>query len=344
MTYFVTNIEKVGSVIMITLDNGKTVTYDCKENIMTSYTNRKVKNFPSNIDILTNAVAGLKWALTILHNYHNNSTPETFKKLELFINNLDLIETPFNDYIPNECPKGYIKYLRDNNKKINCKSLMIYKASKTLNKNDLTIYSHLIEADTLAADWYINLLSDNRNKFNKIFNVSAKEFNWNLQTDFHLWYNTCIYNAKEKLGDNWMNFLDENRNFKYNTKIIETLLENKRNEKIIKNESKIKAIENLSNDTYIIKVPEKIIDFTEEGKMQNNCVGSYYHESIANGENLIYFIRLTKKPEKSYITNRYRISSEKTIESRKINNTENNDIQAKELIKQIDKMIKELLK
>lgn len=348
MAYYVTNIEKIGSEIVITLDNGKTVKYDCKENIMTSYTNRKVKNFPSAISAgpvdMNNT--GLRWALCEVSGYRNNLMPKSFKKLEMFINDLDLIDTCLSVYIPNECPKGYIKYLRENNKKISYGSLALFKASKKLNKNDLIVFSHIMNVHKYCADWYLNLSSDDRNKFNKIFNVSAKEFNWNLREDFINWCYTCFENSEtiETLGDRWIDFLDDNRNFKYNANLIKTLLNKKRGEKIIENELKIKAIEKLSNDTYTIKVPETLKDFTDEGQMQNNCVGSYYHESIANGENLIYFIRLTKSPEKSYITNRYRIAFKTTVESRKINNTSNNDIQAKELIKQIDKMIAELLK
>lgn len=347
MAYYVTNIEKIGSEIIITLDSGKTVKYDCKENIMTSYTNRKVKNFPSAISDspMDMSNTGLRWALSEVSGYRNNLMPKSFKKLEMFINDLDLIKTIYSPYIPNECPKGYIKYLRDNNKKIDYDSLALFKASKKLNKNDFVIYSQIINEHKNCAEWYLNSSSNGRNKFNKIFNVSAKEFNWSLRSDFFDWCNVCLEPSTVKvLGERWVDFLDDNRNFKYNSKLIRALLDNKRGEKIIENELKIKAIEKLSNDTYTIKVPETLKDFTDEGQMQNNCVGHYYHNSIAKGENLVYFIRLTKSPEKSYITNRYNISSNKTVETRKVNNTSNNDMNARELIKQIDKMIAELLK
>lgn len=347
MAYYVTNIEKIGSELIITLDNGKTVKYDCKENIMTSYTNRKVKNFPSAISDkpMDMSNTGLRWALYEVRSYRNNSMPKSFKKLEMFINDLDLIELAYSGCIPDECPKGYIKYLRDNNKKISYDSLALFKALKKLNKNDFAVYSKIMNVNRDCAEWYYNASSNDRNKFNKIFNVSAKEFNWNLKFDFMGWCDLCFNSSTiEVLGERWIDFLDDNRSFKYNSRLIKTLLDNKRNEKIIENELKIKAIEKLSNDTYTIKVPETLKDFTDEGQMQNNCVGHYYHNSIAKGENLVYFIRLTKSPEKSYITNRYRTAFKATVESRKINNTNNNDVQAKELIKQIDKMITELLK
>jgi hypothetical protein len=90
-------------------------------------------------------------------------------------------------------------------------------------------------------------------------------------------------------------------------------------------------------------VPSTMDDFTKEGQMQNNCVGSYYHDSIASGDNLIYFIRKKENPNHSYITNRFNISCQRTVETRKINNRDNDDKKALMLIEEIDKKIKELL-
>jgi hypothetical protein len=84
-------------------------------------------------------------------------------------------------------------------------------------------------------------------------------------------------------------------------------------------------------------------DFTNEGNMQNNCVGYFYHDSIARRHNLVYFIRKATNPNHSYITNRYDISYKRTVESRKVNNDNNNDKSALELIKTIDSRIRELL-
>ena len=77
--------------------------------------------------------------------------------------------------------------------------------------------------------------------------------------------------------------------------------------------------------------------------MQNNCVGYYYHDSMARGRDLIYFIRYTATPNRSYITNRYNVYDEQTVESRIKNNDNNNDSKARELIKRIDEKIRELL-
>ena len=114
-------------------------------------------------------------------------------------------------------------------------------------------------------------------------------------------------------------------------------------EKIIGNENKIRTIEELSNDIFVVVVPKTLQDFTDEGNMQHNCVGHFYHSSIAKGENLIYFIRKKSTPNHSYITNRYCIRNKKTVETRMFANAYNGDEEARALIKEIDKKILSLL-
>jgi hypothetical protein len=137
--------------------------------------------------------------------------------------------------------------------------------------------------------------------------------------------------------------VDTNRTFDYNIKLIDNAKNAERNKKILEFEETIRDIENLSNDTFTIIVPRTIEDFTNEGNMQNNCVGYFYHDSIARHDNLVYFIRMATNPNHSYITNRYNISHKRTIETRKVNNGDNNDKSALELIKAIDNRIRELL-
>ena len=137
--------------------------------------------------------------------------------------------------------------------------------------------------------------------------------------------------------------LSTDRSFKWNTDNICALAKKAWGEHIIKNENKIRAIEVLSNDNFIVVVPKTLQDFTDEGNMQHNCVGHYYHNSIAQGKNLVYFIRKKSTPNHSYITNRYDVRYHETVETRMFANAYNNDNEAKALIKEIDKMITSLL-
>ena len=179
-----------------------------------------------------------------------------------------------------------------------------------------------------------------------MFKATIKSFTWNMYDDLCSWYRFFIRlnTGSQVWGDNWIDYLDGNRDFHYNVCACEKQRDKKRNDKILANEERIYSITEIQHDDFVIIVPLTMEEFTKEGQMQNNCVGYYYHDKIATGNDLVYFIRKKKSPNRSYITNRYNIGSKKTVETRMINNKDNNDGKALELIEIIDKTITELLK
>lgn len=351
--YLISGIAKEGSVISITL-NGKTtpIKVDCRTRQITSYTGREVKYFPATATTRGAELnTGEKWAVAVIRDWvkvtYNTSA---FAQLELFIANLDLIETTYD--LPDECPKGYIKWLRDNEKTISRQTLHEFESigkMEQLTKEDREVYEKMSEhwrAESPIMRWYVSEENKElRKKFNQILKTSAKGFDWCLYNSLDAWYTSFIRGnlGKNAFGENWVEHLDGNRDFRYNIKTFEYARDKERNDKILANEAKIKAIEQLSNEEFVIIVPSDIEQFTQEGQMQNNCVGSYYHDSMARGRDLIYFIRHTATPNRSYITNRYSIWDRQTVESRTKNNDCNNDSKARELIRRIDEKIRELL-
>ena len=137
--------------------------------------------------------------------------------------------------------------------------------------------------------------------------------------------------------------LDGNRTLSYNIKLYNTVLENRKNEKLEKQLQKLNFINGLEFDNYIVVVPQTIEDKADEGKQQNNCVGYYYDDSIIKGENLIYFLRRKNKPNKSYMTCRYNIPTASTVEHRYKNNINVCNETEIGILKKIDKIIKEKL-
>lgn len=104
-------------------------------------------------------------------------------------------------------------------------------------------------------------------------------------------------------NDNYNTILDTNRDIEYNNELIEKYQDEEQNKMISKQQEKIKELDNqLFLRNYVLKVPLNIKDLIDEGKQQNNCVGSYYNKQIAKGETKIIFIRKKDKPDKSYIT------------------------------------------
>lgn len=351
--YLISGIVKEGSVISITLDGKSTpIKVDCRTRQITSYTGREVKYFPATATTRGARLnSGEKWAVAVIRDWvkvtYNTSA---FAQLELFIANLDLIETTYD--LPDECPKGYIKWLRDNEKPISRQTLYEFESvgkMEQLTKEDREVYDKMSEhwrTESPIMRWYVSEENKElRKKFNQILKTSAKSFDWCLYNSLDAWYSSFIRNnlGVRAFGENWVEHLDGNRDFRYNIKIFEYARDKERNDNILANEAKIKAIEQLSNEEFVIIVPSDIEQFTQEGQMQNNCVGSYYHDSMARGRDYIYFIRHTATPRRSYITNRYNIFERRTVESRTKNNDSNNDSRARELITRIDEKIRELL-
>jgi len=348
--HFITGITKEGSVILISLnDRPNPIKYNCNTGELTSFTGRTVKHFPQSCSI-GNVNEGQRWAINVtIERIETGSTYE-FERMEKYIAVLDLINNPWR--VPNECPQGYIKWVRDNDSEISIDTLAEFQNIQKINKltkEDKDVYEKLRTAfsnsDRIIVWWLNEENVTLRQKFRQIFKATIKSFTWNMCNDLCDWQRFFIVgkNGLYVWGDNWIEYLDGNRDFRYNLKTCEEQKNKVRNEKILANEEKIRSITEIQHDNFIIVVPSTMDDFTKEGQMQNNCVGSYYHDSIARGENLIYFIRKKETPNRSYITNRFNTGCQRTVETRKINNRDNDDKKALMLIEEIDKKIKELL-
>lgn len=132
--------------------------------------------------------------------------------------------------------------------------------------------------------------------------------------------------------------IDSNRSYSKNKVILHRVANEEKYTILSNNLQKLNFINNLEIGDYVIKVPQNIEDLIDEGKQQNNCVGSNYNTSIVRGENLIYFIRKKDNINKSYVTCRYNIDGKATYEHKIKNNQPYND---EVLINQIDNIIRQ---
>lgn len=358
-TAFMTGASKTGTIVTITVRyRNFPITFDMTTGQYTSYTGRTVKRFPCSA-VEANGLSHIDKLLISA----TRGGVEALSRLELFLGQPDLLETVQSIWdLPVECPKGFIKWVRERQKPLNDNSLNEFKIVQALrqqNKEDLEIYEFLTTTEGSPVDrmfvgekklidWYLTTDPTTRKIFNKILKVSLKGFSWNLKGQMSEWLHcfiTPVY-SNRVLGvsiDNPIQYANTNRSFAWNNKMISEIAESRIEESIIAKENIIRPIEALSNEQFTVIVPDSLQDFTNEGKQQNNCVGYYYHKSIAEGRNLIYFIRKTNSPDKSYITNRFNIDCQKTTETRMKNNALNNDQDARQLIRRIDEMIKTLI-
>lgn len=350
--YNIIGITKEGSVFLIAVEGkDNPIKYNCRDGSITSYTGRTVKNFPASVTA-DNLDCTTRWAVETIKDRIRGYGISDFQRLEMFIQHLDLVTNPRN--IPNECPQGFIQWVLDNGRDISRASLNDFIAEKQISqmsKVKREVYEKLIDnwsTESTIVTWWVQLTDEKLiTKFTQMFKASLKEFTWNLSADLEEWHYVVIRNrlGQEVGGENWVDLLDGNRGFKHNTKNLINLRDKERNEKILATENRFRKITELSNDKFLIIVPSEMEEFTKEGKMQNNCVGSYYHDSMARGENFIYFIRKASNPNRSYITNRFNVKYDRyTVETRMVNNNDNTDREARELIKRIDEMIRAIIK
>jgi hypothetical protein len=339
----ITSITKEGSVLVIlTSERPNPFKFDCKEKVLYSFTGKPLKRISP---ILSNAVTnrGEIFLIDAIKDVIGGYGTRELNIIEPFALYLDMVKCRTIDNMPPSCPKGYIKWLKEKSLSINdesYKKFLIYNKLKNLSPRVMEVLE-VIEKG-IGDDYRWNNFMENAdsNKITlvtKIFHTTIKGICWDLRGEM-VDFLYEIRNYRE-----WEKVVDTNRTFDYNIKLIENAKNAERNKEILEFEETIRDIENLSNDTFTIIVPRTIEDFTNEGNMQNNCVGYFYHDSIARHDNLVYFIRKTTNPNHSYITNRYNTCSKRTVETRKVNNSDNNDKSALELIKAIDNRIRELL-
>lgn len=358
-TVFMTGANKTGTMVTITVRyRNFPITFDMTTGQYTSYTGRTVKRFPCSA-VEANGLSHIDKLLISA----TRGGVEALSRLELFLGQPDLLENVQSICdLPAECPKGFIKWVREKQKPLDDNSLNEFKIVQTLrqrSKEDLEIYELLTMTEGSPVDrmfvgkkklidWYLTTDPTTRKIFNKILKVSLKGLSWNLTRQMSEWLNCFITPTyfNPVLGvsiDNPIQYANTNRSFAWNNKMISEIAESQIEENIIAKENLIRPIEALSNEQFTVVVPSSLKDFTDEGRQQNNCVGYYYHKSIVEGRNLIYFIRKTNSPDKSYITNRFNIQCQRTTETRMKFNAKNDDQDARCLIRRIDEMIKELI-
>lgn len=360
----INEITKQGTIINVILaDRNKPIVIDIGKSSIISYSGKSVKNFPAGIYDIS-AIANNILSKTMFRCMEFHSTQDVcylLKRVELFANNPELLENVSPTSIASECPKGFIQWLKDTGKNATMGSLIEYKDNKRaekLKKEEREVYDLLFSDNSpirsknylvKCRNAYFEMTKELRTKFIKILKVSIKSLSWNLLSDLENFYDKLVFNngwdAYNGIyrPENWAELLNVDRTFDWNLKNLKAIAEKAKGEKIIEKENKIREIEKLSNEVFTVIVPKTLEDFTNEGKMQHNCVGHYYHSNIANGLDLIYFIRHTTNPDMSYITNRYHVCSHRTVETRCIFNNNNNDEKALELIKIIDETITRIL-
>lgn len=337
----VTKIEKNRNFLEVTIDNGKMYKIDFSTGDIIGLKGNPIQSNP-----LKNAV--IPCTIPFSHLWHNlfcqaDFTGLSFRtdkrefttglmKMEKFIPYLDMIDTYAT--LPNKIPAGYIKWCKENNLLLSNRTLTEFEKvemTKNLSKKDQLRLKNI----QLDHEYFKELATNEnlRRVFFTIIENDAKIFKFRGN------YGE-LYRMLRTFG---AEFADLTSGVNENIQIYSNY-ENKQKEILIQEkENQIRELEKIEHEKYCIIVPKTLQDFTNEGNMQRNCVGYYYHDSIISGENLIYFIRLKTNPEKSLNTCRYNLYSKRTQENRAFCNSPSSEDVTKFIEEIVDKKINEIL-
>ena len=120
-------ITKEGSIILIGVGKKNPVKFNCVSHEITSYTGHIVQHFPRLISQLIEDDTENQF-INLLKEVMRGYTYR-FSKIEPFITVIDKLDW---GYVPDECPKGFIKWCEEENKRISGSALAQFKTEKAM--------------------------------------------------------------------------------------------------------------------------------------------------------------------------------------------------------------------
>lgn len=347
----VTGIRKQGPVIICTTNDarGRSYKIDFKAGKVYGITGKPIK---SSLTISNAIPMGLRincpfcFAIDAFNYYTSEVSLKHYAVIESLLSYPDLIKhfdysvvQYLIDNYDGKLPKGYTTWCKEKDIPICRQSLIDFSIDQTYKMWPQNLKD---TCQRLKEGMNLDLVSQTGGdkelcvSLIRIINNSLKRYQ--VTTLNHSIFNIIhLLKARPDLRQ----YMDDTKSAEVVCQILEEINIRDRNERILANEAKISALNDvLVDDDIIIKVPSSMQDFTDEGEQQHNCVGYGYHNSIANGTDLIYFLRKASEPDRSYVTCRYSQIEKVTVEHRTFCNRGWDNAP---LFRKIDMMITELL-
>ena len=340
----IVSIEKQGVMLTINTEEypEKPFKFDISNHYFYSYTGNHVQNITpcfkhhtianrNNNDLyefykfIVNAIILSKSR----DNYYYRQAERALKVIDMYFTSTDLLDMNNLSNTPTELPKGYLNWLRENNKKINSTSLKEFKTAQLLTKAP-KIIREVVEfckpnSENITVQTIINILMDYESRgvdkitmFCKLFKNSTKKFSWNFLDDVYKFICFTFKGCNEFVRDfngytgylytipNWDKYIDDEQDFKLNLQRLKELALVEANKTIKERQERFSAIEEMDFGEYVVKIPYTKEELVLEGNQQHNCVGGY-DTYIKSGRDFIYFIRKKDKPDESYVTCQFAI-------------------------------------
>lgn len=276
--------------------------------------------------------------------YGDLSTEDRLIILEKYWNYFDIIEP--TDTIPDHIDNNFAIWCRNVHRRFSEENYEIYKYLQKVKQetsgNDAKRLENILKIVDLKS---FNLIMENDELKKAIFSIitiSNKSFEaW--REDLYIMLNKATGNNLDLIP-----ILDVTKTVEKNRILVDNFVNDIEKAKIANNLQRLNALEEIINDEkYCVVIPKSVEDLIKEGEQQHNCVGSYYNDEIADGEQYIYFIREKSNPTKSFITCRFSSCDDETMEYRTRFNHSVNDLSDSrhimDLIEKIDVEIRRIL-
>lgn len=320
-----------------------------KEKNILHFVNGKEKYGDVTYDFITK-----EWSVPtdeIVHNMGGNFSaiksvlrnPNRFLKYEWlfnYIKNVDIIydiicNMKEDDY--KVCPNGLIKFLQDTDTEFSYETFKEYILKQTFGVVGYNLMESGLNQSSL--DWLIK--NDLMKPLIKCLTYNTKSGrlcdSYDVNSLINAWANASV------IAQNILPLI-ETESVKTQIQMFKDIIDRQKNEALARCLQKINFVNGLRKDNLIVVVPQSQEEKRDEGKQQHNCVGYYYDETILQGRNYIYFIRKADAPQKSYVTCRYNVASNGTVEFRGFSNSPVHGSKVRELISEVDRQIRERLK
>lgn len=358
------DIEKNGSVITFkgvprTRENA--YAYDFATHKFTNKTSKKVlsrapwegNNFLETFDRENNHLDVMAWLLDMTSYRDKGICEDWFSVLDMF--DLDEYHPLCLSVLIKPIPKGYVKFCREHNFKINTSSFDMFQEQKNFSIIPERVLEYIkTKVGKASYQTFFNTLIETGMTTKQHFLTLEKA----IALDFKNWYDPfskylypqyviiaeIISGKYQEKGFTW----DNNRSLSQNMEYFKMWNNRTQNARIAEWQKNFSSIEGTTFDfvgtTVKVIVPVDVAQLIDEGQQQNNCVGHYYNSGIANHRQIICFVRKAETPNHSFVTCRYDVSEKTFVEMRFKNNYDLTFAQKNVIRENLDSRFTEIVK
>ena len=314
--------------------NTNSVVYDfIKKSFVDETITKRIYNPYSEHGFL-NGIACNSYIQQVILSLVDNTAPEwIFNYLNTTVE-ISALLASFSSKELKECPKGFIPYLEETDSSLTPSILRHF-----MRREKYGVFGvNLMESLTLDEEEFDTLIKFNViNDLKKMLINDIKSGIINEAYEVNRFIRLCL--KMVNMTEDLTSLIDTSKGIRVNAEYLQDILDKAKNEALAKKLQRLNFINGIKFADLIVVVPQNQEEKKAEGKMQHNCVGHFYDDSILADRDLIYFIRKQSESNQSYVTCRYNINAKETVEFRGFGNSRVRDNNVYNFIEVIDSLI-----